>query len=325
MIKIGTMIGDRYEVLERIGMGGMSDVYKAKDHKLNRHVAVKVLKQEFSENTNFVSKFRVEAQAAASLMHPNIVNVYDVGEDNGVYYIVMELVDGITLKKYIPVAAGMGGGSSDAAAALVGLNRLWGLGLSPDKLEEIGLTVGADVPFCIRGGLQRAKGVGEKLTPLAMKKPLYLVAFQPCRGLSTKEVFTALHEDSIRDEDRPDNEAAQRALACGDVRALGSALGNVLEPVSRRMRPEIDRAICAIEENGAVGARMTGSGSAVFGVFMHAGACRRATERLVTAYPACRMMRTAAHGILIEEEAQKRYNFTANGRPLLYQPLETEE
>ena len=101
MIKIGTMIGDRYEVLERIGMGGMSDVYKAKDHKLNRHVAVKVLKQEFSENTNFVSKFRVEAQAAASLMHPNIVNVYDVGEDNGVYYIVMELVDGITLKKYI--------------------------------------------------------------------------------------------------------------------------------------------------------------------------------------------------------------------------------
>ncbi len=136
----------------------------------------------------------------------------------------------------LQAATGMGGGSSDAAAALVGRNRLWGLGLSPDKLEEIGLTVGADVPFCIRGGLQRAKGVGEKLTPLAMKKPLYLVAFQPCRGLSTKEVFTALHEDGIRDEDRPDNEAAQRALACGDVRALGAALGNVLEPVSRRMR-----------------------------------------------------------------------------------------
>ena len=101
MIRIGMMIGDRYEILERIGTGGMSDVYKAKDHKLNRHVAVKVLKQEFSENTNFVSKFRVEAQAAASLMHPNIVNVYDVGEENGVYYIVMELVEGITLKKYI--------------------------------------------------------------------------------------------------------------------------------------------------------------------------------------------------------------------------------
>ncbi|MDD6628399.1 MAG: Stk1 family PASTA domain-containing Ser/Thr kinase [Lachnospiraceae bacterium] len=101
MIKIGMMIGDRYEILEKIGTGGMSDVYKAKDHKLNRFVAVKVLKQEFSENANFVSKFRIEAQAAAGLMHPNIVNVYDVGEEGGIYYIVMELVEGITLKKYI--------------------------------------------------------------------------------------------------------------------------------------------------------------------------------------------------------------------------------
>ncbi len=101
MIKIGMVIGDRYEVLEKIGTGGMSDVYKAKDHKLNRLVAVKVLKQEFSENENFVSKFRVEAQSTAGLMHPNIVNVYDVGDEDGVNYIVMELVDGITLKKYI--------------------------------------------------------------------------------------------------------------------------------------------------------------------------------------------------------------------------------
>ena len=101
MIILGMMIGDRYEILDKIGTGGMSDVYKAKDHKLNRFVAVKVLKQEFSENTNFVSKFRVEAQAAAGLVHPNIVGVYDVGEEDGINYIVMELVEGITLKKYI--------------------------------------------------------------------------------------------------------------------------------------------------------------------------------------------------------------------------------
>lgn len=101
MIKIGMMIGDRYEILEKIGTGGMADVYKAKCHKLNRFVAIKVLKQEFSENANFVSKFRTEAQATAGLMHPNIVNVYDVGEEDGIYYIVMELVEGITLKKYI--------------------------------------------------------------------------------------------------------------------------------------------------------------------------------------------------------------------------------
>lgn len=101
MIRIGMLIADRYEILEKVGTGGMADVYKAKDHTLNRFVAVKVLKQEFSENENFVAKFRVEAQAAAGLMHPNIVNVYDVGEEKGIYYIVMELVDGITLKVYI--------------------------------------------------------------------------------------------------------------------------------------------------------------------------------------------------------------------------------
>ena len=101
MIKLGMLIADRYEILEKIGTGGMADVYKAKDIKLNRYVAVKVLKQEFAENKNFVSKFRVEAQAAAGLMHPNIVNVYDVGEEDGIHYIVMELVEGITLKKYI--------------------------------------------------------------------------------------------------------------------------------------------------------------------------------------------------------------------------------
>ncbi len=101
MIKIGMTVADRYEVLEKIGTGGMSDVYKAKDHKLNRFVAVKVLKQEFSENKDFLQKFRSEAQSAAGLMHPNIVNVYDVGEESGSHFIVMELVEGITLKKYI--------------------------------------------------------------------------------------------------------------------------------------------------------------------------------------------------------------------------------
>lgn len=101
MIEKGTFINNRYEILSRVGAGGMSNVYKAKDHKLNRNVAIKVLKTEYSKDKNFVSKFRVEAQSAASLIHPNIVNVYDVGEDDGLYYIVMELIEGITLKNYI--------------------------------------------------------------------------------------------------------------------------------------------------------------------------------------------------------------------------------
>ena len=89
MLRKGAFISDRYEITDKVGSGGMSDVFKAKDHKLNRFVAIKVLKAEFSEDKNFVSKFRVEAQSAAGLSHPNIVNVFDVGEDNSVYYIVI--------------------------------------------------------------------------------------------------------------------------------------------------------------------------------------------------------------------------------------------
>ena len=101
MLVPGTILGERYEVIEVIGTGGMANVYKAVDKKLNREIAIKVLKEEYSSNKNFVSKFKAEAQAAAGLMHPNIVNVYDVGDENGLYYFVMELVDGITLKNYI--------------------------------------------------------------------------------------------------------------------------------------------------------------------------------------------------------------------------------
>ena len=101
MLRKGMFLADRYEIIEQIGTGGMSDVYKAKCHKLNRYVAIKVMKSEFSEDKTFVSKFRAEAQSVAGFTHPNVVNVYDVGDENGIYYIVMELVEGITLKKYI--------------------------------------------------------------------------------------------------------------------------------------------------------------------------------------------------------------------------------
>ncbi len=101
MIKIGMCISGRYEIIEKVGAGGMADVYKARDNRLNRYVAIKVLKQEYSADTKFVTKFRAEAQSVAGLAHPNIVAVYDVGEENGLHYIVMELIEGITLKKYI--------------------------------------------------------------------------------------------------------------------------------------------------------------------------------------------------------------------------------
>ena len=95
------MLQDRYEILEKIGSGGMSEVYRAKCHKLNRLVAIKVLKEEFSTDAGFVKKFKLEAQAAAGLSHPNIVSVYDVVDEGSIHYIVMELIEGITLKSYI--------------------------------------------------------------------------------------------------------------------------------------------------------------------------------------------------------------------------------
>ena len=101
MLEVGTFLADRYEIIAKVGAGGMSDVYKAKDHILGRFVAIKVLKQEYSEDRNFVTKFRIEAQSAAGLEHPNIVNIYDVGNADDMYFIVMEYVEGITLKTYI--------------------------------------------------------------------------------------------------------------------------------------------------------------------------------------------------------------------------------
>ena len=101
MVKDGIVLGERYEIISKLGAGGMADVYKGRDKMLNRYVAVKVLKKEYREDETYVKKFRSEAQAAAGIMNPNIVNVYDVGLDRGLYYMVMELVEGVTLKEYI--------------------------------------------------------------------------------------------------------------------------------------------------------------------------------------------------------------------------------
>ena len=171
----------------------------------------------------------------------------------------------IHIYKRIPVGAGMGGGSADAAAVLTGLNELWGLSLTGADLADIGLTVGADVPFCLRGGLTRTTGIGDVLEDHPFRTGFWLIIIQPCRGLSTREVFNLWRDsDEIK---HPDTNKALLALEEGDPGALGSSIGNVLRPVSVRLRPQIGEAIDALKAAGALAAEMTGSGSAVFGIF----------------------------------------------------------
>jgi len=205
----------------------------------------------------------------------------------------------IHVEKRIPVGAGMGGGSADAAAVLVGLNQLWGLNLSTEALEAVGLTLGADVPFCIRGGLTRTTGIGEIMENLPCGKTWPLVVIQPCEGLSTKEIFTAYHEGVV--DARPDNAAAAAALACGDATALSAAMANVMQPVSEQRRPGIGEAIRALEECGAFAARMTGSGSAVFGAFTDAASAAKAYETLRPRWERTFLCETRLESVVFED------------------------
>lgn len=184
------------------------------------------------------------------------------------------------LHKRIPVGAGMGGGSADAAAALMGLCSLWNLALPKEKLMEIGLSLGADVPFALTGGLARVRGIGEEIEALPASAPIWLVVTQPCPGLSTPEIFRGFDRLTEKEITRPQTEAAQRALLAGDLPALGRAMGNVMESVSFAKRPEIRQAALKLEALGAIRAMMTGSGSAVYGVFENEETARQAAKRL---------------------------------------------
>ncbi|MDR1599013.1 MAG: 4-(cytidine 5'-diphospho)-2-C-methyl-D-erythritol kinase [Oscillospiraceae bacterium] len=210
----------------------------------------------------------------------------------------------ITLTKRIPIGAGMGGGSADAAAALAGLNRFWRLSLKEAELNALALELGADTPFCLTGGLQRATGVGERLERLPVNRPAYLVIAQPCWGLSTPEMFQRYDEyarESVVPPRRPDNERAVRAARDGSLARMCAAMGNVLQPAAILQRPEIAQAIQTLEHLGAIRAQMTGSGSAVFGVFASAWAAQYAWERVSTIWRRCWTTRTASRGLVFRE------------------------
>lgn len=175
------------------------------------------------------------------------------------------------LQKNIPVAAGLGGGSADAAAALKGLNALYGLGLSQEELEALGLKLGADVPFALRGGTALACGIGEKLESVVHGMHLKVLLVKPAQGISTPAAYKAYDAAGAAGEakgtGRPDPRAAAAALREGSLAGLCAAMGNVLQPIGESMVPEIRLIRREMLQMGACAAMMSGSGPTVFGLF----------------------------------------------------------
>jgi len=190
-----------------------------------------------------------------------------------------ELPVKVTLRKEIPAGAGLGGGSADAAALLVGLNELFGLGLQVRELREVGATIGADVPFCISGGTALGEGVGEILTPLPSPPIHHLVVAKPLRSADTGEIYHAY--DEAKTVSTGSVEPVVSGLRSGSLPGLASAVGNDLTPVTAGFVPEVAALEQALLASGALGASMSGSGTAVYGIFddaKAAGAARDAVD-----------------------------------------------
>ncbi len=171
----------------------------------------------------------------------------------------------IELDKHIPIAAGMAGGSSDAAATLLGLNELWKLGLSEKELCELGVKIGADVPYCIMGGTALAEGIGEELSRLPAPPQAVLAIAKPEFGVSTKYVYEHIDREGI--EKHPDIDGMMEALKEKDLAGICNRLSNVLENVTEKEHPEIGKIKNIMLHMGAKGSLMSGSGPTVFGIF----------------------------------------------------------
>ena len=171
----------------------------------------------------------------------------------------------IHLRKNIPIAAGMAGGSTDAAAAMKGFNELYELGAQTERLRELGVCIGADVPYCVMGGTALAEGIGEKLTGLPDAPQCTLVVVKPDLNVSTKEVYTRL--DAMADVEHPDIDGMISAIENKDLAGVAKRLGNVLESVTMQLCPAIADIRNCMKSHGALGSLMSGSGPTVFGIF----------------------------------------------------------
>lgn len=209
-----------------------------------------------------------------------------VNENNLAYRAAKMLIDEfaikegvhISLEKHIPVAAGMAGGSSNAAAVLYGMNRLFQLGLTDQELMDRGVQLGADVPYCIMRGTVLAEGIGEKLTPLPAMPKCHVLLAKPPISVSTQKVYEKLDAQEVTKH--PDIDGILLGLQTGDLKKITSSMGNVLENVTITEYPQIERIKDVMKEEGALNAMMSGSGPTVFGIYDDKMLARRAAARI---------------------------------------------
>ena len=205
------------------------------------------------------------------------------GDENNLIYKAIKLMKDIfgiregvaaALKKRIPMAAGMAGGSADAAAAIHGMDRLFSLGLSLEEKQNLGVKIGADVPYCLMGGTALAEGIGERLTPLPKPPAAFLVIAKPDIDVSTAFVYGNLHADTLTEH--PDIDGMVRCIREGDLKGIAARMENVLETVTITRYPVVEEIKAFLKERGALNALMSGSGPTVFGIYEEEETARRA-------------------------------------------------
>lgn len=245
---------------------------------------VKMIMQTIGLYDTLTLKKREDEQIVLEIQgHPEL----SAGSDNLIVKAAKALLldagrtDGVSicLEKRIPIAAGMAGGSTDAAATLRGINQLLELGYSPEELKKIGVRLGADIPYCIEGGTRLSEGIGEILTPVPEPKQMTLVVVKPNLMVSTKYVYENLHANELKEH--PDVNGMAEALKAGDMAGVVKRLGNVLENVTCAEYPIIPHYKDVMKDEGALGALMSGSGPTVFGIFEDDEAARRTADRIL--------------------------------------------
>lgn len=255
------------------------------------------------QNVHIYDQILMEKQQEEGIRVKTNLYYLPANENNLVYKAARLLTDefdlpgglSIDLKKYIPVAAGMAGGSSDAAAVLFGMNRMYDLGLSLEELMERGVKIGADVPYCIMRGTALSEGIGEILTPLAPMPPCYILVAKPGISVSTKFVYENLKASELAYH--PDIDGMMEALERQDLKALTDCMkeGNVLETVTVSAYPMIQKLKDAMLHYGALVSLMSGSGPTVFGIFDSRQAAKKAYAALKRGHYAKQVFLTAPY------------------------------